>query len=104
MDKTDLENAVFFRAAQRGEDVYGVQGKWVYAGADACLRQLVRIYNQLFEEENYRFWAESEGTAQGEWWHFFKLQQAYPPYPLYRAYRVPFFAKDEVLELFLARH
>ncbi len=57
--KTELENAVFARAACVNAAVDGVNGALCSPGQDACLQRLIRVYNACFAAENRRIYGEA---------------------------------------------
>lgn len=100
-DKRKLENAIFARADWLNTAVEGIEGTFIYDGADECLQLMVCVYNAFFEEENRTFLMET-GETSSSFWSDFCAQQIYPSLPLVRAFGVPFFEVDLDMELFLA--
>lgn len=99
--KSELENAVFARAARLNTEVDSLKGALVSASRDACLQALIAVYNAFFAAENKLFLADCEEEDEELVWREYLRQRSWPP-PMKRPPGVPFFMQDFAAELFFA--
>lgn len=90
MDKIDLENLIYYRAALELATIYNNQGRLLVKQASVLLRALLGIYNRFFAAENKSLENQSYQQEQAFYVENQKqFVQEQTRYPLKNSFHLP---------------